>query len=462
MVKKNDIVELEIERVAFGGEGVGRLDGYAVFVRGAIAGDRVLAQIVKRKKSFSNARLIEILRPSSKRILPQCKHIDLCGGCPWHCCDYETQLEYKRGHVIDSIERIGKIKDVIVHPTIPSPRQFAYRNKMEFSFADRRWLPHAEMLNQGLKSDFALGFHVRGAYYKVVQIEECLLQADIGNQILQKVSRYAEESGFPPYGIRTHTGYFRFLTLRHSFFHDQWMINIVTSKKEPEALSPLVDSITTNFNNIASIVNTINPRKGSTAIGEEEVLLYGEPLIEEVLMGYRFTVSPSSFFQTNTACAEKLYGTVVKYASLTGSETVLDLYSGTGTIPIIMSNSCRKVIGVEIEQSAVRDAESNCKRNNVTNCAFLCGDIRYISSLLQEEADVVVIDPPRAGMHPDVIKQLLVVLPKRIIYVSCNPTTMARDIEMMVDAYRLEEVQPVDMFPHTFHIESVARLQRIV
>ncbi len=458
-MKKGDILELEIEKVVFGGQGLARVDGFAVFVESAIPGDRVRARIFKKKKRFAEARLVEIIKPSQHRIDAPCRYSGVCGGCKWQFCDYPKQLEYKREHVLDSLERIGKL-DVPVHPVIPSPKHFGYRNKMEFSFSDRRWLLPEEMGGEAPQIDFALGLHVSGTFYKILDIEACLLQSDTGNQILHDIKEYTLKSGIPVYGIRTHIGFWRFLMLRHSHARNEWMVNIVTSEDMEGAVQPLTDLLTQKYKNITSVVNNINSRKGSVAVGEREVLLYGRPTIEDAIAGFVFEISANSFFQTNTLGAEKLYTTVEEYAGLTGRETVVDLYSGTGTIPIFLSRGARKVIGIEIIESAVSDAKRNCKRNNISNCEFLCGDIKNLLPGISEKPDVMIIDPPRAGMHPDVVKHVCAVAPRKIVYVSCNPTTLARDLELLKQDYRVVEVQPVDMFPHTFHIESVARLER--
>ena len=459
-MKKGDIIELTIEKVVFGGQGLARVDGFAVFVEKAIPGDRVRAQLFKKKKQFAQARLLEVITPSPHRINAPCQYSGICGGCTWQFCDYQKQLEYKRSHVMDALERIGKLKDVPVHPVISSPRRFGYRNKMEFSFADRRWLLPEEMEKGGLHKDFALGLHVPGTFYKILDIEACLLQHDTGNRILCDVKDYTLKSGIPAYGIRTHAGFWRFLMLRYAHAHNEWMVNIVTAEERNGAVQPLADMLTEKYKNITSVINNINSRKGSIAVGEQEVLLYGRPSIEESIGGFVFEISANSFFQTNTLGAEKLYKTVEVYAGLTGCETVVDLYSGTGTIPIFLSKTAQKVIGIEILESAVRDAEKNCQRNAIANCEFLCGDIRDRLPDIAKKPDVIIIDPPRTGMHPDVVQRVRAIAPQRIVYVSCNPATFARDLESLKEDYHVVEVQPIDMFPHTFHIESVARLVR--
>jgi 23S rRNA (uracil1939-C5)-methyltransferase len=329
---------------------------------------------------------------------------------------------------------------------------------MEFSCADRRWLLPDELNRQDIDREFALGLHVPGTFHKVIDTRTCLLQPDFGNGLLDEVRQYIRASGIPVYGLRSHIGFWRFVVLRHSVANDQWMVNIVTAHDDPGAVLPLAQSLTERYSQVGSVIHNITARKAGVAIGEIEHTLAGLDHISDRIGGYEFVISANSFFQTNSRGAEALYRTVAKYAALSGSETILDLYSGTGTIPIFLSNHCKSVIGVEIVESAIIDAEHNCRKNGVTNCKFVQGDIRDCLSRVRDRPDVLIIDPPRAGMHKDVVKQILELGVERVIYVSCNPATMARDLGMMQEIYRPLEVQPVDMFPHTYHIEAVAKL----
>jgi 23S rRNA (uracil1939-C5)-methyltransferase len=371
---------------------------------------------------------------------------------------YDQQLIYKRRHVVESLEHIGLIKDAVVHPVIPAAVIFGYRNKMEFSCADRRWLLPDELERDDNDRDFALGLHVPGTFHKVIDTRQCLLQPDLGNQLLGEVRAYMRSSGLPVYGLRSHEGFWRFLVLRHSVAYDQWMVNIVTAAEDIKAVQPLADRILQNYPQVVSVINNVTSSKAGVAVGEFERVLAGTEVIADRIGDFEFEISANSFFQTNSRSAALLYDTVKEYAGLTGAETVLDLYSGTGTIPILMSGLCREIFGIEIVESAVADAEINCRKNGVNNCTFIQGDIRRCLSQIKQRPDVLIIDPPRSGMHKDVVKQVLALGVERIVYVSCNPATLARDIGMMGDGYRLIEVQPVDMFPHTHHIESVARI----
>jgi len=373
---------------------------------------------------------------------------------------YQAQLEYKRRQVEESLRQIAGLPDVHVKSTIPSEREFAYRNKMEFSFSDRPWLLPNEMAKRNRENrGFALGLHVPGSFSRVIDIEGCYLQPDEGNRILREVKEYARQSGIPPYGLKTHEGFWRFLMVRYSTAFDRWMVNLVTAEEWPEAVEPLAELLCRRTERVATVVNNITRRKASIAVGEKERILCGEGFLKDSIGPYTFHISANSFFQTNTAGARKLYDTVAAYAGLAGKEKVLDLYSGTGTIPIFLAGRAESVTGIEINESAVADARRNCRENGIDNCSFICGDLREKLAAIPFRPDVLVIDPPRAGMHKDVLAQVLALAPERIVYVSCNPPTFSRDLTQMMEQYELIEVQPVDMFPHTYHIEMVAKLR---
>jgi len=459
-LRKGDIVELGIDNMAYGGQGVARINGFVVFVRGAVPGDRIRAQIIKKKKGHAEAKITELLEPSPDRIRALCPYSGYCGGCQWQQVSYERQLEYKKGHIEEAMTRIGALQGVRVHEVIPSENRFAYRNKMEFSFSGRRWfLPH-EMEKREAGAGFALGLHVPGTYYKVIDVEACLLQQDTGNKILRQVKKYASDCSAPVYDLKSHEGFWRFLMVRYSTAFNEWMVNLVTSEERRDVVMPLADALCRRFNSIKTVVNNINGRKASIAVGEREIVLSGDGYIRDRIGPYHFQISANSFFQTNSLSAGKLYEIVLEYAELKGSETVLDLYSGTGTIPIFLANRTKTVMGMEIAESAVFDAHNNCRANGVHNCTFVLGDIRKSISNLRQKPDVLIIDPPRAGMHKDVLAKVMELATKRIVYISCNPTTMARDMAVMRQDYELLEIQPVDMFPHTYHIEAIAKLVR--
>jgi 23S rRNA (uracil1939-C5)-methyltransferase len=459
-VRKGDQIELDISHTGFGGKGIAKIDGFTIFVNHAVPGDRVLAVIVKKKKSHAEAGLREVLSPSVFRTDPPCPYSGFCGGCTWQFLRYDKQIEYKRQHVIEALHHIGGIDDADVMPTLPSEAVFAYRNKMEFSCSDRRWVLPAQLDDETIPRDFALGLHVPGTFDKVLDIDACLLQPGRGNEILRFVKSYMKNSGLPAYGLRSHEGFWRFLIVRHSLANDQWLVNIVTSAENRDVLKPLALELVQTFPDIGAVVNNVTTRKSGVAVGEFEIPLAGQEHLEEHLGPYRFAISANSFFQTNTRGAVRLYDTVKDFAALTGREHLLDLYSGTGTIPIWLSDAAAFVTGIEVVEAAVADARQNCGHNKVTNCKFILGDMRAVLPEIKEKPDVLVIDPPRTGMHPDVVKQVLELGTPRIVYVSCNPATLARDAGLMRDVYGIKRVQPVDMFPHTYHIESVACFER--
>lgn len=458
--KKQPIVETEIVGLAFGGRGIARIDGMAVFVDQAVPGDRALIQITRRKKNFAEARLVEILSPSLDRVAAPCRYSGFCGGCSWQFLRYEKQLEYKRRHVAESLEHIAAIKEVPVHATLSSAPVFEYRNKMEFTCTDRRWLLPAEMADPAADRAFALGLHVPGAFHKVFDTLECLLHPAVGNRILAEIRDGIRSSGRPVYGLRSHEGFWRFVMLRNSASTGSWMVNLVTAFDERQPLLALAERLMATFPEIASVVNNVTARQAGIAVGEFERRVAGSACIRDAIGRFEFDISANSFFQTNTRAAARLYETVIDYAGLSGDETVLDLYSGTGTIPIYISEKCREVVGIEIVASAVEDAVRNSRSNGVSNCRFIQGDILEGLSSIDARPEVVIIDPPRVGMAKEVVEQVLRMAPQRIVYVSCNPATLARDLAMLKENYAVLEVQPLDMFPHTFHVESVARLAK--
>lgn len=461
MFKKGTDHEFTITDIAFGGKGIVKNDGFVVFVKDAVPGDKVLARITKKKQNYAEARVLKLLEPSTFRVKAPCAYADYCGGCTWQFLDYAKQLEYKRNHVEEALLHIGLLDEVKVLPTLPSSTVFHYRNKMEFSFSDLRWLMPDELDDAGpIERDFALGLHIPGTFSKVLDTHKCWLMPEYGDAIVNFTRDFAKNSGLPVYGLKSHTGFWRFLMLRHSAAYDQWMVNIITSGENP-VLHTLAGELMARFPKIVSVVNNVTARKAGIATGEYEVQLAGEPYLIDCIGDFKFKISANSFFQTNTLGAKKLYDTVKKYAALKGDEELVDLYSGTGTIPIYLSGDCKQAYGMEIVASAVADAHENCALNNVTNCNFALGDIKDCLPGAKVNPDVLIIDPPRVGMHQDVVADIMRRAPQRIVYVSCNPATMARDIAMLKAGYRVVEVQPVDMFPHTFHIESVALLKKL-
>ncbi len=459
-VKRGGEYELTIERLAFGGRGVSRVENYVIFVKGALPGDRVKARIIKRKKDYAEAYIIEILERSPNRIKAPCKYFDWCGGCTWQNMSYRDQLHFKHAIVKESLTRIGGFSDIEVKPVIPSAREFAYRNKMEFSFSDRRWLLPEELNQPEIKRDFALGLHVPGAFDKILNVDECLLQSVKANEILRFVSEYVQKNNLPPYGIHSHEGFLRFLVIRESAYNGEIMVNIVTGYEAPQLLEPLARGLQTRFPQVVSVVNNINTRLAQIAAGEKEILLAGRPYIRDKIGEFVFNISANSFFQTNTLQAERLYDITLEYAEIDASSVVWDLYAGTGTISLFLAQKANKVIGFELAASAVSDAQKNAEEHGVDNAKFVEGDLLKTLRDTKPLPDIIVTDPPRDGMHEKVLRLINSIPAQKVVYVSCNPTTLARDLKILAEQFEIKEVQPVDMFPQTYHIEMVVKLIR--
>ncbi len=459
-LKRKQELNVRIEKVAFGGQGIARVNDFVLFVDGGIPGDFLRVRIRKVKKNYAEAYPVEMLEASSLRIEAPCQHFGYCGGCKWQNVPYSTQLSFKTAQVKEALEHIGGIAHPPVAMPIPSPKIYGYRNKMEFSFSSNRWLTPEELKNPEIKKDFALGFHVPRFFDRILNIDYCWLQSEKLNQVLAFSRQFFKESGIPVYHLRTHEGVLRFLVLRESTYFDEIMVNVVTAEPIPAVMEQFAQQIQTIVPEVASVFNGINSRSGQTAFADTLHLIKGKAYIRERLGDLEFRISPNSFFQTNTLQAENLYRQVIKLAELTGQETVWDLYAGTGTIALFLAEQANRVVGFELIPSAVQDARENARRNGIENVMFVEGDLRHTLSRHPGKPEVIICDPPRAGMHPDVVKTIVRIRPPRIVYVSCNPATMARDLIPLQPYYQLETVQPVDMFPHTYHIESVALLKR--
>lgn len=458
-MRKKQQLEITIDKLAFGGKGIGHSQGKIIFVDRVIPGDRVLVRIRRVKRNYLEARVLKLLEPSPLRKKAPCEHFGSCGGCKWQNLDYAQQLSFKREQVVESLQHIGLLDSPKVAPVIPSPLQFQYRNKMEFSFTDSRWLSSEELSDPANIKDFAIGLHVPGAFDRVMQIDTCWLQDEVMNEILNFSQEYFRRSALPVFNLKTHQGLLRFLVLRKSFAYNTYMVNIVTFRAAEQELRQYTELLTQKIPGIVSVINTVNPRVAQIAFGEDERLLFGEKALKEKLGHFGFEISANSFFQTNPLQALNLFQTVQEYVE-DGPKLIWDLYSGTGTIGLFLSEKAKRVVGFELVDRAVQDAYRNCRKNGVSNCEFVSGDIRTNLSEIREKPDVIVCDPPRSGMHPDVVKMILQTNTQTIVYVSCNPTTMARDLKILAGEYRLVKVQPVDMFPHTYHIETVAKLER--
>jgi len=463
-IKKGEEVTIDIDTLSFQGKAIGRIDGLVVFVNDAVPGDTVRASITKVKSQYLEAKNLEVIKESDLRVEPRCRYVGSCGGCKMQHIDYAAQLSLKHKHVIDAFERIGKIKDITIPEPVGSDPIFYYRNKMEFSFSDQRWLTTAE-IESGREYDknFALGLHVPGRYDKVLDIEECWLQSEESNRILDSVRRSAKEMNIEPYATHSHEGFLRFLVVKQSHATGEIMVNIVTSDNRQDIMQPVIDRLREDVPAITTIVNNINRRKAQVAVGDEEIVYFSNGYITEKIGEYTFRISANSFFQTNSKQAERLYSIAKEFGELAADDVILDLYSGTGTITIYLSDSGRLLYGIESVSDAVKDAKENASLNNVDNVHFIEGDVldklQRMDSWLPEKPTVIYLDPPRSGVHPKAIREIVSLTIPKIVYVSCNPTTQARDIAALKEhGYKIDRVQPVDMFPHTYHIENVVRL----
>lgn len=463
-LKKGSEVELLIESAAFKGKGVAKHNNLAVFVPDTAPGDKVLARIVKRKKSYREAKLLEILEPSPDRIDPRCRHASQCGGCTWQHLPYQIQLQIKQQQVADHMERIAHLDPSIVRTIIGCEDEFYYRNKMEYSFGTRRWLSQEEIERDEYVDDsgFSAGLHAPGRFDKILNLKECHLQDPVSFNILDALRGYCLQSGIPAYDTFSNSGFMRHLVIRTSGHTDDLMVNLVTNSHEPELIQEMAAHLLSKFPSITTIVNNINDQPNPTAVGRVQHIIHGPGTITDSIGKHTFKIDPNAFFQTNTKQAEKLYETARKFGGFQDHEILYDLYCGVGTLSLYMSKDVKKVIGVELVEVAVNNARANAAANNVKNAEFHLGDMKDTLNehLLSKtgKPDCILTDPPRSGMHPDVVNELIRLKIPRIIYVSCNPSTMARDLKELKETYNVESVQPVDMFPQTYHIEAVTRL----
>jgi 23S rRNA (uracil1939-C5)-methyltransferase len=449
-VKMQEEVELQVDSLAYGGNGVARLDGFVVFVRGGLPGDRVRARVTKVKRGFAEALATDVLQPSPNRVEAPCAHYPVCGGCRFQDLDYALQVAAKEDQVRDALKRIGGIAEPPLEPILPADSPFFYRNKMEYSFTQTPEGP-------------ALGFHKAGRWDEVLEIEKCWLTTDLGNSIRNAVRDWAREENLVAYDQAEHTGYLRHLVVREGRNTGQALVVLVTASGEKFERGYFVE-VLNRFPEVRSIHWAVNDTP-SEVTNLPSTLLWGEDAIEEELLGLRFRIRPNAFLQTNTEMAEKLYGIAIEYAALTGTETVYDLYCGTGTIGISMARNALTVWGVEISEESVACALENLELNSIGNAAFFAGNVGQSLEELAERAgspDVVVVDPPRAGLAGKALKRTGALGANRIVYVSCNPTTLASDVKVLraEHGYELARVRPVDMFPHTPHVEAVALLTR--
>lgn len=469
--QKNVILEnVTAEDYAAEGKSLARIDGKVIFIEGAVPGDVVDVMLTKDKKDWAEGRAIRFKEYSAIRVQPFCTHFGTCGGCQWQMLPYEQQLFYKQKQVTDNLQRIGKIGLPQIQPIVGCSSTTQYRNKMEYTFSNRRFIPDAlfkKMKAAGEDTDAAVykdvgGFHTKGVFDKVVEIDTCHLQAEPSNEIRRAVALYAKQNNLPFYDIKQKTGWLRNVMIRLAAT-GELMVNIVLGYEDEAARIKLLDYLLNEFPGITTLLYTINPKVNDSLYDLEPVTYFGKGFITDVLEDFKFKISPKSFFQTNTKQAEKLYSITRDFAELTGEQIVYDLYCGTGSIGIFLSRQAKKIIGVEVVEDAVKDAWENAMLNNISHASFFCGDVIKVCNTdffaANGKPDVVITDPPRAGMHEKLVQKLLEMAAPTIVYVSCNPATQARDLSLLGEKYSVEKIQPVDMFPHTLHIENVVQMR---
>ena len=459
--------KIEITGVAAEGKALARVNDLVVFVPYVVPGDVVDLQVRRKKHSYAEAEAVKFHEYSKERSQPFCKHYGICGGCKWQCLAYEYQLKYKQQQVVDALTRIGKVELPPVMPILGSENICEYRNKLEFTFSNKRWLTWDEVA-QNVQYDNmnALGFHIPGAFDKVLDIQECALMQGLNNRLRNGIREFANKEGFPFYDLRSHAGVLRSMMLRTSTTGEVMLLlqARVECENDRVLLEKVLQYVADSFPEVTSLLYVVNNKCNDT-FGDLEVVTYkGTDVIYEEMEGLRFKVGPKSFYQTNSKQAYNLYKVARDFAALTGEEVVYDLYTGTGTIANFVASKAKKVVGVEYVEDAIIDARVNAQLNGFNNLAFFAGDMKDILTrdFISEHGrpDVIITDPPRAGMHEDVISTILFAAPKRIVYVSCNPATQARDLQLLDVDYKVMAVQPVDMFPHTHHVENVVLLER--
>lgn len=462
--KLNLILEnVKIEAVAAEGKSLAHVDGTVVFVEFAVPGDIVNVKVTKKKKNYMEGFILEIVKPSEDRLQPFCEHFGICGGCRWQPLPYDMQLKAKQQQVWDQLVRIGHLEIPDISPILPSDKTKYYRNKLEFTFSNKRWIYNNEDPDSLTDEErLGLGFHVGKFFDKVLDIKHCSLQPEPSNEIRLFIREYAVTHNLEFYNIRENTGFLRNIIIRNNQVGDV-MLTVCFAYDDQDKIAPMLDAIAAEFPQIKSLHYVIN-EKLNDSISDLDCILYkGEDAIWETMGKLKFKIGPKSFYQTNSEQAYKLYSVAKEFAALTGNEVVYDLYTGTGTIAQFISDKASKVIGIEYVKEAIEDARINAEANGITNCTFFDGDMKDIltADFIKEHGkpEVMIIDPPRAGMHPDVVKVIMEAAPERIVYVSCNPASQARDLAMMSPMYEITAVQPVDMFPHTMHVENVCALK---
>ena len=468
--KKQPVIlrDVLVQDYAAEGKSLAKIDGKVIFIERTVPGDIVDIQLAKSKKDWAEAYPIAFKQLSAIRTTPFCEHFQACGGCQWQMLPYAEQLKYKHKQVLDNLTRIGKVALPEMLPIVGANKTEYYRNKVEYTFATKKFVPSEEfkaLKDAGLpivtEGSFG-GFHAKGMFDKVVEINKCHLQAEPTNQIRNAIVQFCIENKYPFYDIKNHTGWLRNMMVRIATT-GEWMVNIMLGYENEKMRKHLLDFILAKFPNITSLIYTINTKLNDSIYDLEPIAYSGKGYIIEKLENYQFIIGPKSFFQTNTKQGEQLYNITKNFAELTGTQTVYDLYCGTGSIGIYVSSLAKKIIGVEAVPEAIEDAKKNAALNNITHASFFAGDVIDICNdaffAQHGFADVVITDPPRAGMHEKLVNKLLEIASPTIVYVSCNPATQARDLALLDEKYVVTKIQPVDMFPHTHHIENVVQLK---
>lgn len=452
-----------ITGIAAEGKAIARVNDKVVFVPHVIPGDRVDLQVTKKKSAYLEARAVRFHEYSTDRIPAVCEHFGICGGCKWQVLPYNMQLQHKQQEVISNLTRIGKVELPPISPIIGSEKTEFYRNKLEFTFSNRRWFTTDEMNAVEKPEMNGVGFHIPGMFDKVLDIHKCWLQNDISNQIRNEIRTYALKNSLPFFDLRNQHGFLRTMIVRTTSTGELMLIVVFFEEREQERVA-LLKHIAAKFPEITSLLYIINAKANDTITDREVFVFKGEDAIYESMEGLRFKIGPKSFYQTNSEQAYELYKVARNFAQLTGNETVYDLYTGTGTIANFVAHQAKQVIGIEYVPEAIEDAKYNSALNKINNTLFYAGDMKDLLRqdfiLEHGKPDVIITDPPRTGMHGDVIEAILYAAPKRIVYVSCNPATQARDLNLLDEAYKVTAVQPVDMFPHTHHVENVVLLEK--
>ncbi len=455
---------IKIVDVAAEGKAIAKVDGLVVFVPFAVPGDVVDIQTYRKRKGFAEGRVMPFVEYSADRVEPVCEHFGVCGGCKWQMLPYELQLKHKQKQVEDNLSRIGKVELPQISPILGAPETTFYRNKLEFTFSNKRWLTEKEI---GSEREFtqmnALGFHIPGMFDKVLDINKCWLQTDVSNQIRNSIREFCFQHNFTFFDLREQTGLMRTLIIRTTST-GELMVIVVFFEDDEEKRTMLMKHLEETFPQITSLLYIINEKKNDTITDQEVVTWSGNDCIYEEMEGLKFKIGPKSFYQTNSEQAYNLYKVTREFAQLSETDLVYDLYTGTGTIANFVARNVAKVVGIEYVEEAIEDAKVNSLANGIDNTLFFAGDMKDILNqefiLEHGRPDVLITDPPRAGMHTDVVEAILFANPKRIVYVSCNPATQARDLNLLDTNYKVTRVQPVDMFPHTHHVENVVLLER--